>query len=351
MLYKLARHVLFALPTEFTHEISLHAIARAEQWHIPLNNSQALDAPVKVMGLEFRNPVGLAAGLDKNGDCIDGMAALGFGFLEIGTVTPRPQPGNPKPRLFRAPEQQALVNRMGFNNKGVDHLVAQVQKSTYEGVLGINIGKNKDTAIEQAAEDYLICFRKVYSHASYITVNISSPNTADLRSLQHGDALNDLLSALKDEQGKLASQHQRHVPMVVKIAPDLDAEQIELIAESLLQHEVEGLIVSNTTSDKSTLKNRQLAEEAGGLSGAPLLSRANQVQAEMHARLAGKIALIGVGGICSAADAQSKFDRGASLVQVYTGFIYEGPALISDIVRQYRQQAQQKKLTDTRQGF
>jgi dihydroorotate dehydrogenase len=333
MLYKLARQVLFAMPTEFTHEFSLHAIAKANQLKIPLNLEAELSAPVEVMGIEFKNPVGLAAGLDKNGDCIDGLAALGFGFIEIGTITPRPQPGNPKPRLFRAPEQQALVNRMGFNNKGVDHLVAQVQKASYEGVLGINIGKNKDTPIENANDDYLACLRKVYEHATYVTVNISSPNTADLRSLQHGDALSDLLSVLKDEQGKLESKHQKRVPMVVKIAPDLNAEEIDFIAETLLAKEVEGLIVSNTTADKSSLENKALANEAGGLSGAPLLPAANHVQKEIYKKLEGKVPIIGVGGICSAEDAQSKFDLGASLVQVYTGFIYEGPGLISDIVR------------------
>jgi len=333
MLYKLARQVLFNLPTEFTHEISLHAIARAEQYGIPLNHNDNLDAPIEVMGLQFKNPVGLAAGLDKNGDCIDGMAALGFGFLEIGTVTPKPQPGNPKPRIFRATEQQAIVNRMGFNNKGVDHLVQQVIDSRYEGILGINIGKNKNTPIDQAPDDYLTCLRKVYQHASYVTVNISSPNTADLRSLQHGDALSDLLSVLKEEQGILEGKHQKRVPMVVKIAPDLTDDELEFIAETLLAKEIEGLILSNTTADKSSLHNQLLAEEAGGLSGAPLLNPANQVQAKIQEKLAGKIPLIGVGGICSAADAQSKFDLGASLVQVYTGFIYEGPGLISDIVQ------------------
>lgn len=335
MFYKLARQVLFAMPTEFTHEFSLHAIAKAHQLNIPLNSSLELDAPVQVMGLSFKNPVGLAAGLDKNGDCIDGLGALGFGCLEIGTVTPRPQPGNPKPRLFRAPEQKALVNRMGFNNKGVDHLVSQAQQSSYEGVLGINIGKNKDTPISQAKDDYLTCLRKVYPHASYVTVNISSPNTADLRSLQHGDALSDLLSVLKDEQGKLQAQHQKAVPMVVKIAPDLNKEEIDFIAETLLAREIEGLIVSNTTSNKSVLENKALAKQEGGLSGAPLLVASNFVQREMNEKLQGKIPLIGVGGICSADDAQSKFDLGASLVQIYTGFIYEGPSLISDIVRQY----------------
>ncbi len=339
MLYKLARQVLFAMPTEFTHEFSLHAIAKAHQFNISLNPEHDLKAPVKVMGIEFSNPVGLAAGLDKNGDCIDGLGALGFGFIEIGTVTPKPQPGNPKPRLFRAPEQQAIVNRMGFNNKGVDHLVAQVQKAKYEGVIGINIGKNKDTPIEKANDDYLHCLKKVYQHAAYVTVNISSPNTADLRSLQHGDALAHLLSVLKDEQGRLEAQHQKRVPMVVKIAPDLNKEEIDHIAETLLAKEVDGLIVSNTTSNKSSLVDQVLAQEAGGLSGAPLLPAANHVQREIGKKLNGKIPIIGVGGICSAEDAQTKFDLGASLVQIYTGFIYEGPGLITQIVRQYQQQA------------
>ncbi len=336
MLYKLARKMLFTMPAEFTHEFSLHAIATAEQCKVPLSSSGQLSAPVELMGLEFPNPVGLAAGLDKNGDYIDGLAALGFGFLEIGTVTPRPQPGNPKPRLFRATSHKAIVNRMGFNNKGVDHLVSQVRKSKYEGVLGINIGKNKDTAIEKAADDYLIGLRKVYEHASYVTVNISSPNTADLRSLQHGDALSDLLSALKDEQGALESKHRKRVPMVVKIAPDLNEEEADFIAQTLLAKEIDGLIVSNTTADKSALGSSSLADEAGGLSGAPLLASANHIQEKMHQALGDKIPLIGVGGICSADDAQSKFSHGAKLVQIYTGFIYEGPSLVPDIVRAYK---------------
>lgn len=337
MLYKLARQMLFAMPTEFTHDFSMMAIAKAHRLNIPLNHAQNLFAPVDVMGIRFKNPVGLAAGLDKNGDYIDGLAALGFGFVEIGTITPRPQPGNPKPRLFRAPEQRAIVNRMGFNNKGVDHLVKQVRACRYEGVLGINIGKNKDTPIENASDDYLACLRKVYEHATYVTVNISSPNTADLRSLQHGSALSDLLSVLKDEQALLEAKHQKRVPMVVKIAPDLSDAEVEFIAETLLAKEVEGLIVSNTTADKSVLKDKRLAEEAGGLSGAPLLVAANFVQRKMQKQLAGKIPIIGVGGICSAEDAQSKFDLGASLVQIYTGFIYEGPSLITDIVRAYQE--------------
>jgi len=336
MIYKLARQMLFAMPTEFTHDFSMMAIAKAHQLNIPLNNTQNLSAPVEVMGIQFKNPVGLAAGLDKNGDYIDGLAALGFGFVEIGTITPRPQPGNPKPRLFRAPEQKAIVNRMGFNNKGVDHLVRQVIASKYEGVLGINIGKNKDTPIEKAQDDYLACLRKVYQHATYVTVNISSPNTADLRSLQHGDALSDLLSVLKDEQALLEAKHQKRVPMVVKIAPDLNEQEVDFIAETLLAKEIEGLIVSNTTSDKSLLNDKRLAAEAGGLSGAPLLVAANFVQRQFNKKLANKIPIIGVGGICSAEDAQSKFDLGASLVQVYTGFIYEGPTLIADIVKQYK---------------
>jgi len=333
--------MLFAMPTEFTHDFSMMAITKAHQLNIPLNSAQNLDVPLEVMGIPFKNPVGLAAGLDKNGDYIDGLAALGFGFVEIGTITPRPQPGNPNPRLFRAPEQRAIVNRMGFNNKGVDHLVKQVIASDYAkkqgGVLGINIGKNKDTPIENAQDDYLSCLRKVYEHATYVTVNISSPNTADLRSLQHGDALSDLLSVLKDEQAILEGKHQKRVPMVVKIAPDLTDEEVDFIAETLLAKEVEGLIVSNTTSDKSVLTDKRLAEEAGGLSGAPLLVASNFIQRKISKKLENKIPIIGVGGICSAEDAQSKFDLGASLVQVYTGFIYEGPSLISDIVRHYKE--------------
>lgn len=335
MLYQLASKALFTMPTEVSHDLSLSAIAKAARLGLPLGPRPREGAEIELMGLKFKNLVGLAAGLDKNGDCIDGMANLGFGFIEIGTVTPRPQPGNPKPRLFRAQKQQALVNRMGFNNKGVDHLVDRVQNCSYEGVLGINIGKNKDTPLENAVEDYLICLRKVFQHASYVTVNISSPNTEDLRSLQHGNALDDLLKNLKDEQQLLSEKYKKKVPLVVKIAPDLNDEELDAMAETLLRNEIEGVVSSNTTIDKSSLAGTSLADEAGGLSGKPLLEPSNRILQKLSIKLDGRIPIMGVGGISSAQDAISKLDNGANLVQIYSGFIYQGPKLIADIVDAY----------------
>jgi dihydroorotate dehydrogenase len=289
--------------------------------------------PVNVMGLEFRNPVGLAAGLDKNGDYIDAMARLGFGFIEVGTVTPRPQPGNPRPRLFRLPERNALINRFGFNNLGVDHLVSRVARARYRGILGINIGKNRDTPVEQATEDYLHCLRKVYAHADYVVVNISSPNTPGLRSLQHGDQLDSLLAALKGQQHSLAVQHDRHVPLVVKIAPDVSDEQLEGLARQLVDHGIEGVTATNTTLSREGVEGHRHAEEAGGLSGEPLLDRSTEVLRRLHDAFNGRMPLIGVGGILNGGDAVRKFRAGADLVQVYTGLIYRGPALVPEIVR------------------
>jgi dihydroorotate dehydrogenase len=282
------------------------------------------------MGLTFRNPVGLAAGLDKNGECIDGLAALGFGFIEIGTVTPLPQQGNPKPRLFRLPQANAIINRMGFNNNGVDALITNVKRADYRGILGINIGKNAATPIERAADDYLICLRKVYAHASYITVNISSPNTKNLRQLQDEDALNGLLMLLKTEQQKLADTHGKYVPITLKIAPDLDNEQIAQIARLLMQHRIDGVIATNTTLSREGVDNLPHGTETGGLSGAPVRDRSTAVIRQLAAELQGALPIIGVGGILSGADAAEKIRAGASLVQIYSGMVFSGPALISE---------------------
>jgi dihydroorotate dehydrogenase len=289
------------------------------------------------MGIRFPNPVGLAAGLDKDGACIDGLAALGFGFIEIGTVTPRAQPGNPKPRMFRLPQANALINRMGFNNGGVDAFVSNVQASRFyqekQGILGLNIGKNADTPIERATEDYLICLEKVYPFADYVTVNISSPNTKNLRALQQTSALDALLGALKQSQRSLADRHGRYVPLVLKIAPDLDAEQIKSIADSLLQHQIDAVIATNTTITRDAVQGLAHAEEAGGLSGAPVLALSNHVISALRAELGDAIPIIGVGGILSGADARAKFAAGAKLVQLYTGLIYRGPALVRECVQ------------------
>jgi dihydroorotate dehydrogenase len=289
--------------------------------------------PTTVMGLEFKNPVGLAAGLDKNGDYLDSLAALGFGFVEIGTVTPRPQPGNPKPRLFRLPEYQAIINRMGFNNQGLDHLLAQVKQSRYNGILGINIGKNFDTPIESAVDDYLIGLRKVYAAASYITINISSPNTKNLRQLQQGDEIKRLISALKEEQLKLQQGCGKYTPLVLKIAPDLTIDEINHIARLLLEFEIDGVIATNTTIARDMIADHPLAHETGGLSGAPVKAKSTAVVRGLASELNGRCPIIAAGGILSAADAREKLTAGASLVQIYSGLIYRGPQLIEDIVK------------------
>ncbi|MDO9423430.1 MAG: quinone-dependent dihydroorotate dehydrogenase [Methylobacter sp.] len=333
-LYPLLRPLLFALDPETAHELTLKLLNAAYLSGLSKLVYPKIDhKPVTVMGLEFKNPVGLAAGLDKNGDYIDALAALGFGFVEIGTVTPRPQPGNPKPRLFRLPEHQAIINRMGFNNLGIDHLLAQVKQSGYSGILGINIGKNFDTPIENAADDYLIGLRKAYTSASYITINISSPNTKNLRQLQQGDEIKGLISALKEEQLKLQQQHGKYVPLALKIAPDLTADEISHIAKLLLEFEVDGVIATNTTLARDRIADHPLANEAGGLSGAPVKEQSTFVVRGLAAELNGKIPIIAAGGILSAADAQEKLAAGAALVQIYSGLIYRGPQLIEDIVK------------------
>ena len=332
-LYPLLRPALFSLDPETAHNVTLKLLKLAAQTGLTqLTAPSHKDKPVTVMGLNFKNSLGLAAGLDKNGDYIDALAALGFGFVEIGTVTPRPQPGNPKPRLFRVPEHQAIINRMGFNNLGVDHLIAQVKKCQYQGILGINIGKNFDTPIEAATEDYLIGLRKSYDVASYITINISSPNTKNLRQLQQGDEIKKLLSALKEEQLILQKQYDKYVPLVVKIAPDLSDEEIAHIGGLLLEFAIDGVIATNTTIDREMIKNHPLANEAGGLSGAPVKEKSTYVVAQLAQVLNGKLPIIAAGGILTAADAHEKLAAGASLVQIYSGLIYQGQQLIADIL-------------------
>ncbi|QOJ22284.1 MAG: quinone-dependent dihydroorotate dehydrogenase [Gammaproteobacteria bacterium] len=332
MLYTLLRPLLFKLDPESAHRVTFRAIEQARK----LGILKIVSIPCRsrnVMALNFPNPVGLAAGLDKNGEYLDALAALGFGFIEIGTVTPRPQPGNPSPRIFRIPEAHAIINRLGFNNHGVDQLVENVKRSTYGGILGINIGKNFDTPLEKAVDDYLIGLQKVYRHASYVTVNISSPNTQNLRQLQAADALDQLLDRLKSEQAKLAQIHGKYVPMVVKIAPDLDEMQIESIAALLMKHRIDGVIATNTTITRAGIEHLPAAQENGGLSGAPLTQRATAVIQQLHHVLQGAMPIIGVGGIMSVHDAQDKLSAGANLVQLYTGLIYHGPDLIKEIIR------------------
>ena len=331
-MYSTLRNLLFRLDPEVSHEFSLDMLGATERLKLlELFISAPAYNPVEVMGLRFPNPVGLAAGLDKNGDYFNALGALGFGFVEIGTVTPRPQPGNPQPRLFRIPEREAIINRMGFNNKGVDHLVDQVRKRRYQGILGINIGKNATTPVENAADDYLIGMRKVYAHADYITVNVSSPNTPGLRDLQFGDSLNRLLETLKKEQLTLQEAHQRYVPVAVKIAPDMDDIAIAQVATALAEQGMDGVIATNTTIGREGVEGCVNSEEAGGLSGLPVRDKSTRVIAGLHSHLGGKLPIIGVGGIFDGPSAVEKIKAGASLVQIYSGFIYRGPAVITDV--------------------
>ena len=330
--YSLLKPLLFQLDAELAHDLTLKTLKFAEKSSaLNLYPQAPACAPREVMGLIFPNPVGLAAGLDKNGAVIDGMAALGFGFIEVGTVTPRPQPGNPRPRLFRVKEAQGIINRFGFNNLGVDNLVENVKAAKFRGILGINIGKNFDTPNEKAVEDYLLCMQKVYQYSSYITVNISSPNTKNLRDLQEKEALSSLLGSLKLEQTKLAEKHGKYVPITLKIAPDLTPAQVIEIADLLMQHKIDGVIATNTTLAREAVKGMKNGEEAGGLSGAPVRNQSTIVIQQLSKRLQGALPIIGVGGILSGADAVEKIAAGASLVQVYSGLIYKGPALIHDI--------------------
>lgn len=338
-MYSLLQKILFQLPTEASHNLGMTGISLADTFCLSrLVAPKRVDHPVEVMGITFPNPVGLAAGLDKDAKHIDGLAALGFGFIEVGTVTPKPQPGNPQPRLFRLPEAKAIINRMGFNNLGVDHLVEQVKNAKFTGVLGINIGKNKDTPAEQAVDDYLICMRKVYPHASYITVNLSSPNTPGLRDLQFGEPLKQLLAQLKTAQAELAAEHGRYVPLAVKIAPDMAVSDIADVAGAFLEHRIDAVIATNTTIERDAVKHLEHGAEAGGLSGAPVRDKSTAVIRELAAQLKGEIPIIGVGGIMCGEDAAEKIRAGAALVQIYSGFIYAGPKLIADSVSAIKRQ-------------
>jgi dihydroorotate dehydrogenase len=331
-IYSLAKPFLFQLDAEKAHDLTLKTLRFAEKTGaLALQPKAPICQPREVMGLTFPNAVGLAAGLDKNGAVIDGMAALGFGFIEIGTITPRAQPGNPKPRLFRVKEAEGIINRFGFNNLGVDHLISNVKAAKYRGILGINIGKNFYTPNERAVDDYLICMQKVYAYASYITVNISSPNTKNLRALQEKDALSSLLETLKLEQTKLADQHGRYVPVALKIAPDLELDQVNEISDLLMTHRIDGVIATNTTLSREAVQGMENAGETGGLSGVPVREKSTQVIQQLSQRLQGALPIIGVGGILSGADAVEKIAAGASLVQVYSGLIYKGPKLVCDI--------------------
>ncbi|WP_137817917.1 quinone-dependent dihydroorotate dehydrogenase [Pseudomonas sp. 2FG] len=332
-MYTLARELLFKLSPETSHELSIDLIGAGGRLGLNgLLSKAPASLPVRVMGLDFPNPVGLAAGLDKNGDAIDGFAQLGFGFVEIGTVTPRPQPGNPKPRLFRLPQAEAIINRMGFNNQGVDHLLARVKAAKFNGVLGINIGKNFDTPVERAVDDYVLCLDKVYAHASYVTVNVSSPNTPGLRSLQFGDSLKQLLGALRQRQEALTQQHGRRVPLAIKIAPDMNDAEIIEVAAALLDSGMDAVIATNTTLGREGVEGLPFGAEAGGLSGAPVRDKSTHTVRVLAAELAGRLPIIAVGGITEGKHAAEKIAAGASLVQIYSGFIYKGPALIREAV-------------------
>lgn len=329
MLYQLIRPCLFKMEPEQAHDWVLSTLKRFH-YFLPM---QRYAKPCEVMGMTFPNPIGLAAGLDKNGDYIDALAKLGFGFIEIGTVVPKPQAGNKKPRLFRLVQEQALINRMGFNSKGLDYCIENLKKKKYSGILGINIGRNKTTSNDNAVDDYLTCMRGVYPYASYITINISSPNTPDLRQLQNENYLDEFLTILKTEQQQLALQYKKYVPLVVKIAPDLTKEEIKTMAHVLLEKNIEGVIATNTTIDRSKVGHSPYGHEIGGLSGKPLFEKSNQVASELHEHLDKKIPIIASGGIFSSQDAKEKFSKGASLIQIYTGLIYQGPELVKEIFK------------------
>ena len=335
--YPLARPLLFSLDPEQAHDLTLGALARFQNSPLQcLWEQSRVQDPVTVAGLTFPNRIGLAAGLDKNGRCIDGLGALGFGFIEVGTVTPKAQPGNPKPRMFRLPAANALINRLGFNNDGLSAFIDNVQRAGFRktgGILGLNIGKNAATPIERAADDYLICLEGVYPHADYVCVNISSPNTQNLRALQNDDALDALLGAVQERKARLANQHGRNVPIFVKIAPDLDEAQVGAIASTLKRHAIDGVIATNTTVSRDAVKGMRHGLETGGLSGAPVFAASNRVISQLRAALGTAFPIIGVGGVLSPADAQAKIHAGADLVQIYTGFIYQGPALVQEAAR------------------
>jgi len=327
--YTWLRPLLFRFDAERAHHLTLSLLDGVTAAHV-FPRQQVTRMPVQAMGLEFPNPVGLAAGLDKDGAHIDALASLGFGFIEVGTVTPRPQPGNPRPRLFRIPQARAVINRMGFNNLGVDRLVRNVRAAHYRGILGINIGKNFDTPIERAAADYLVCLRKVYPLASYVTINISSPNTKNLRQLQQTDELDGLLRQLKAEQARLAQEHGRYVPLALKIAPDLSDEQVRDMSELLVAHRIDAVIATNTTVSRDGVEGLPNSQESGGLSGAPLGARAAHIVQRLAGQLQGSLPIIAAGGIMSGADAANRIANGASLVQLYTGLVYAGPRLVAE---------------------
>lgn len=332
-MYGLVQNALLNCDPEKAHDLTINWLKYSQSNILRCTYSQNVSAkPVNVLGLTFDNPVGLAAGLDKNGDCIEAFGAMGFGFVEIGTVTPKPQPGNEKPRLFRLPEKDAIINRMGFNNKGVDYLIERVKQTKFKGTLGINIGKNKSTSEENALDDYLICLDKVYPYADYVTVNISSPNTPGLRKLQYGEALDSLLAGLKERQKTLADASGSYKPLLVKIAPDLSDEEIRSIANSLLNADIDGVIATNTTLDRASVEGLQYANEAGGLSGSVLTSKSLHVTEVLADALEQRMPIIGVGGIDSPVSAKARLRAGASLIQVYSAMIYQGPKLIKDIV-------------------
>ena len=340
-LYPLARAFLFNLDPEAAHDLTLNQLAQTQNTFLDRAYRQPWIAdPIQLAGLNFPNRVGMAAGLDKNARCIDGLGAMGFGFVEVGTVTPLAQPGNEKPRMFRLPEAKALINRLGFNNQGLDAFVSNVKKSRFRSqgrLLGLNIGKNAATPIERATDDYLIGLSGVYEHADYVTVNISSPNTKNLRSLQTDEALDQLLSALNERKLALADQHQKRVPVFLKIAPDLDDDQIAVIAASLLKHQMDGVIATNTTLSRDAVKGMQHGDEAGGLSGAPVLAGSNRVIRLLRQHLGAQFPIIGVGGILTGYDAVSKIEAGADVVQIYTGLIYKGPDLVHEVAKALRQ--------------
>ena len=327
-MYKFIRPILFAIEAEKAHALALKALEYIPNYSFPLDENSKVEA----MGLEFPHQIGLAAGFDKNGDHINALARLGFSFIEIGTVTPLPQSGNEKPRLFRLPKDEAIINRMGFNNQGVDVLVANVEKANYQGILGINIGKNKDTSINHAVNDYLICLQKVYAHASYITINISSPNTPDLRKLQSGDYFKDLINDLREEQLHLADKHNRYVPLVVKLSPDETNEALKTMADVIIAHGIDGIIATNTTCSREGVTNLALSKESGGLSGKPLAKRSTECLQVLKQVVGNDVTLIGAGGIDSVNVASEKLKAGASLLQIYTGLIYQGPHLVKRLV-------------------
>ena len=332
-MYNLARRLLFKLTPENSHELSLDLIGAGGRMGLNgLLCKAPASLPVRVMGLDFPNPVGLAAGLDKNGEAILGLSQLGFGFVEVGTVTPRPQPGNPRPRVFRLPEAEAIINRMGFNNHGVDALLERVDAARFKGILGINIGKNFDTPVERAQDDYLQCLDKVYHQASYVTVNVSSPNTPGLRTLQFGDSLKQLLDALRLRREDLEVLHGKRVPLAIKIAPDMTDEEIVLVADTVFQAGMDAIIATNTTLGREGVAGLAHADEAGGLSGAPVRDKSTHTVRVLAETLGGRLPIIAVGGITEGRHAAEKIEAGASLVQLYTGFIYNGPALIRESV-------------------